>query len=82
MNHISPLARYYSIKQAIDITTYSRGKLNKLIQNGKIIAYRDNGRILLDKHSVDAYLASLPRETFSEAQLKQDSTSHRDLFAA
>ena len=72
MNQISPLARYYSIKQAMSITTYSRGKLNKLIHDQKIIAYRDDGRILLDKESVDTHLASLP----SAAARKRDLFSN------
>jgi hypothetical protein len=36
-------------------------KMYQLINQGKIIAYRDGGRTLLDADSIDRYHASLPR---------------------
>jgi excisionase family DNA binding protein len=49
------------IKTALERGHFKRTKAYRLIAEGKIIAYRDGQRTLVDADSLDAYQASLPR---------------------
>lgn len=50
-----------TFKEALERLRCKTTKVYKLINAGKIIAYRDGGRTLIDADSVDAYQGSLER---------------------
>ena len=49
------------LKKALEKGHFRRTKAYELIATGKIIAYRMEGRIMVDADSIDDYHASLPR---------------------
>jgi hypothetical protein len=49
------------LKAALEKGHFKRTKAYKLINEGKIIAYKDGHTTLVDADSLDAYQASLPR---------------------
>ena len=53
--------RLATVKDACEYGGWSRKKLYRLINTGKIAAFRDVGRTLVDLDSIDAYWRSLPR---------------------
>ncbi|MDA9405562.1 helix-turn-helix domain-containing protein [Bradyrhizobium sp. CCBAU 45384] len=49
------------LKQACQKGHFGRTKAYELIGAGKIIAYKDGGRIMIDADSIDDYHATLPK---------------------
>ena len=49
------------LKKALERGGFGRTKAYKLIKKGKIIAYKMEGRTMVDADSIDAYHMSLPR---------------------
>ena len=50
-----------SLKRACEKGNFGRTKAYELINAGKITAYKDGGRTLVDADSLDAYQGALPR---------------------
>lgn len=50
-----------SIEETMRTLTRSRGKVYEMIGDGTLIAFKDNGRTLVDYASVKAHYASLPK---------------------
>jgi len=49
------------LKKALERGGFSRTKAYRLINEGKIIAYKMEGQTMVDADSIDAYHMSLPR---------------------
>ncbi len=60
MNAVSPNAKFKSPKQVALEYSFSRSKVQDLINEGKIVARRAGGRLIIDAESVDAYIESCP----------------------
>ncbi len=60
MNAVSPNAKFMSPKQVALEYSLSRSKVQDLINEGKIVARRAGGRLIIDAESVDAYIESCP----------------------
>jgi hypothetical protein len=50
-----------SFKAALERFCFKRDRLYELIREGKVIAYKDGRRTLVDADSLAAFQASLPR---------------------
>jgi hypothetical protein len=71
-------SKYYTVKDALRISGYSNAHLRMgLLKTGKIDSIKENisgtsiPRILIDRKSFDAYLASHPRNA-SASQLSEE----------
>jgi hypothetical protein len=49
------------LKKALEKGSFGRTKAYRLINEGKIIAYKMEGQTMVDADSIDAYRMSLPR---------------------
>jgi hypothetical protein len=60
--HMSDAKRnLITMKEALEKGRFKRTKAYELINDGKIIAYKDGHTTLIDADSIEAYQASLPR---------------------
>lgn len=60
MNDENKLRRV-PVKEAMRYARWGHSKLYELIQDGKIDAYRDGGRTLIDLNSIDRYQRTLQK---------------------
>ena len=53
--------RLMRVREACEYVSVSRNTLMKLIEDGKVTAYRQGGLIMVDQDTLDRYFESLPR---------------------
>jgi hypothetical protein len=56
-----PRRNLIRFKEGLNLAKCGTTKMYELINSGKVIAYKDGGRTLLDADSINRYHASLPR---------------------
>lgn len=56
-----PGLRLISLREAMKYGRWARNKIYELIAAGKLVAYKDGARTMIDLGSIESYQRSLPR---------------------